>query len=66
MCTLFQSLISDSELNGVYGIIYTHTEREIRGSESLDRLALTETENEILYVYERESFFFLFFKFKKR
>ena len=54
MCTQFQSLISDSELNGVYGIIYTERERErereIRGSESLDRLALTETENEILCV----------------
>ena len=32
-------------------------EREIRGSESLDRLALTETENEILCV--RQFFFFL-------
>ena len=29
---------------------YLHREREIRGSESLDRLALTETENEILCV----------------
>ena len=41
--------------------LFTHTEREIRGSESLDRLALTETENEILCVYERESLFFFFF-----
>ena len=42
--------------------------REIRGSENLDRLALTETENEILYVVfvyerERERFFFLIYKF---